>query len=104
VKTDKECYVYFIQAGRGPVKVGYTSNVKQRLENMQVGSPDPLSVVFTAGPMSKMMAQAVEKDLHSFFRCQHLRGEWFKKTIIPKLKNKYWQFLADGYNTKITAR
>jgi len=32
-------YVYFIQAGKGAIKIGQAKNVDRRLKELQVGNP-----------------------------------------------------------------
>jgi hypothetical protein len=66
--------VYFIRcAPNGPIKIGVTTSLKHRLDELQVGSHQPLEVIHsTPGDF------AVERKLHRAFRDLRLRGEWFK--------------------------
>ena len=67
-------FVYFIQAGEGgPVKIGWSSNIKVRMESAQVDNPEPLALLayVPGGP-------EIEARLHHRFREAHLRGEWFR--------------------------
>lgn len=67
-------FVYFIQAGvGGPVKIGWSSNIKVRMESAQVDNHEPLTLLtyVPGGP-------EVEARLHHRFREAHLRGEWFR--------------------------
>lgn len=65
--------VYFVQSGlEGPIKIGASSNVKQRLVDLQMGSPQPL----------KLLAQVrgskrEEREVHRRFAHLRVRGEWF---------------------------
>jgi len=77
----KTYYVYFIQAKKekSPVKIGYTSNVKKRIENLQVGNPFKLEAKILIPFESEKEAISVEKILHNQGRLYHkqLSGEWF---------------------------
>ena len=65
--------VYFIQEGSdGPIKIGYTSNLKKRLESMQVGNSKELNVLGTYSGGRKE-----ESYLHSLFAIAQIRGEWY---------------------------
>jgi len=99
----KNTYVYFIQSGNKHIKIGHTNNLQHRLENMQVGNPHQLYLRASFGPMSKKMAEAVEKDLHAYFRSFHVRGEWFTKKILTKLKRHYWSYLFVVDGAKVQA-
>lgn len=37
--------VYFIQAGKGPIKIGTAMNVKSRKDELQVGNPEQLKLL-----------------------------------------------------------
>lgn len=69
-------YVYFVQCeGGGPVKIGATRNLEQRLLALQTGCPFPLrllSALPTADPLG------YERHLHRRFARHRLDGEWFK--------------------------
>lgn len=65
--------VYFIQAGDdGPVKIGYTSNVKRRLGSLQCGHYQKLKVIREINGDKR-----AEKRLHKICAGSHVRGEWF---------------------------
>jgi hypothetical protein len=67
--------VYFVQAAdRGPVKIGSStaSTIARRLVTLQIGNPLELSF--------RRIVEGdwrVEHALHSYFREQRVRGEWF---------------------------
>lgn len=64
--------VYFIQAGSGPVKIGWSANVPRRLVKMQADNHELLTILaLVAGD------QSVEASFHERFAQHHLRGEWF---------------------------
>lgn len=65
--------VYLIRAGEcGPVKIGYAEDVQSRLNNMQTGNHETLTVlrIFEGG-------QEEESRLHARFIDLRIRGEWF---------------------------
>ncbi len=65
--------IYFIKSA-GYVKIGFCArDPMRRLEKLQIGNPMTLRLVALAeGDM------ADERDLHSRFRKQRVRGEWFR--------------------------
>ena len=65
--------VYFIQCGEGgPVKIGVSTSISQRLEDLQVANPVGL-ILRGAVPGSRML----ESYYHKLFAAQRIRGEWF---------------------------
>lgn len=77
-------YVYIIEcrtdesSSDNPVKIGYTSNLKKRLGDLQVGSPYPLVYLAAVAYDSEELASEKEKHYHKMFNRHHIRGEWFK--------------------------
>ncbi len=73
-RPDEPQFVYFIQAGlSGPIKIGWSANVKQRLAAAQVDNHEELVLRATTpgGP-------ALEERLHAVFQAAWIRGEWFR--------------------------
>lgn len=70
--------VYFIRAigGHGPIKIGKSGNVRERLAQLNAGSPYPLEVLATLPG-----GDAQERQLHSLFSDSRERGEWFTATV-----------------------
>lgn len=68
--------VYFIQQGEdGPVKIGYTTSIQNRLASLQTGSPYELKLLgFYEGTIEQ------EKTLHQLFAEERINGEWFDPT------------------------
>ena len=66
--------VYFVQGDKGgPIKIGYTDNVEQRMKLMQTGNPEKLILLhLTRG------GKILEEQLHIRFSSYHYRGEWFE--------------------------
>jgi len=66
--------VYFIQQGHsGPVKIGYSSNPRKRIQELQTGSAERLYLLGSIeGDKTK------ENTLQNYFRKDKMQGEWFK--------------------------
>lgn len=65
--------IYFIQNSEGPIKIGYSKNVKTRFESLQSSNPDTL-ILLAEVKGNKTM----EQELHNKFSHLKIRGEWFK--------------------------
>lgn len=68
--------IYFIQETglfRNRVKIGFTTNVKNRLVDLQIGSASPLRLIVVLPGDAD-----VETVYHLKFAQYRLRGEWFK--------------------------
>lgn len=62
--------IYFIQQGDdGPIKIGRTENLPQRMRELQVGNPELLRLL---GVIPE------EAELQALFGNLRVRGEWFK--------------------------
>ncbi len=77
---DLESYVYFVQAastqaGPGPIKIGFSTNLTKRLTGLQTSSPIPLALLGTARG-----GAALEEKLHTILAASRTRGEWFHPT------------------------
>jgi hypothetical protein len=69
--------VYFIQLGSaGPIKIGYASNVRRRVHNLQTAHVGSLRVLATIHRPA-LDALALESEMHRRFGHLRLRGEWF---------------------------
>ncbi|MGI9485427.1 MAG: GIY-YIG nuclease family protein [Geminicoccaceae bacterium] len=74
--TDKEAWIYFIQAEcGGPIKIGWTQDIDRRVKDMQAVNPFTLIVI---GKFRGMLAD--ERRLHDKFALSRLHGEWFEPT------------------------
>jgi hypothetical protein len=84
-------WIYFVQAGPGgPIKVGWTLDIEQRLGSLRVDNPEELTLLATAhGGLD------VEQRLHQIFESTRIRGEWFRPS--PKLMELIDR-LSDGYD------
>ena len=65
-------HLYFIQNGDF-VKIGRTSNIKNRLSQLQVSNPTPLKVLNFIENKGHL-----EKDYHQKYNDFLVNGEWFK--------------------------
>lgn len=65
-------HVYFIQAGDGPVKIGYSTDVHSRIMDLQVTCPSELTLHVTM-PGGKTL----EHIFHTAFADLRVRGEWY---------------------------
>lgn len=71
----KNYWIYFIQSGHGPVKIGLSRDPKWRMKTLQIGNPEKLELV-AAMPGSRRDEQA----LHKRFEASHIHSEWFRLT------------------------
>ena len=60
-------------------KIGYTTNLKKRLEILQTAHYRLLQVYATIENVPRQK----ETDLHQLFKKKHIRGEWF--AITPEI-------------------
>jgi len=76
--------IYFVQMeNTGPIKSGFSKNIINRMSDLKVASPYPLKMVHSYRGTRKD-----EQLLHSIFRKDSLRGEWFlpSKRVIKFIK------------------
>lgn len=55
-----------------PVKIGVAKNAEARLDELRVGSPVPLHLIWKARG-----GRALESSLHEYFAPYRIHGEWF---------------------------
>lgn len=68
--------VYFVQAGpAGFIKIGVTVDIGARLNSIQVGCPDEVTLL---GGIYDRRAYRIERALHDRFDEHRHRGEWFR--------------------------
>lgn len=68
-----EC-IYVVGGNEAPYKVGFTTNLHERLKHIQTGHPHPLRPLVTAETPN---AAAYERQVHSLLSDYRLSGEWF---------------------------
>lgn len=80
---------YIVQAGKH-LKIGYTSDLANRLETLQTGNALELVLIAEFPYDTELAARSYEKLLHSRFRNLRVRGEWFhaapvlQQLAVPK--------------------
>lgn len=67
--------VYFVQVEDGPIKIGTTTNLPGRLDELQVAQPQRLDLLAVVPG-----GRAEESGLHKLFEADRIRGEWFRPT------------------------
>jgi hypothetical protein len=90
-------FVYFIQGeSGGPIKIGYATDVSNRIRTLQTGYPEALKLLLAIpGNVNN------EKVTHHELRQYRLQGEWFKpeKPVLEKieyLRNKHYAVQKGG--------
>lgn len=81
----KKSYVYIVAVCPAtidaeicsPVKIGVSDNPWWRIRDMQIGSPEFLSLFHTLECESRERAFEIEHALHAEFYDRRLHGEWF---------------------------
>lgn len=73
VPEDLYPVVYFIQVPSGPIKIGTSKNLKQRLAYLQVYTPEPISLLGV-----HVGSFVEERAAHERFAHLRLHGEWFE--------------------------
>lgn len=75
----------------GKVKIGQTTNGKQRAKSAQTDNPDADSVVLAIENVAKAKLFAKEKHWHAYFAAHRLHGEWFAgEPVITWLRAAGW--------------
>lgn len=78
-------YICYIIGAETTIKVGYTSNIENRLNVLQTGNPETLEVLVKIVCATKAEAIEWEREWHFQLRGAHIRGEWFKRKEAMKL-------------------
>lgn len=79
-KLPTQSIVYFLRAIGYGVKIGFTTNLKQRLDDYKTYVPVEMVLIG-----SLRGTRRYEKLLHTKFSEHRIRGEWFHERIIPDL-------------------
>ena len=70
---------YFLRAGLdGPIKIGFTSNLRHRLTSIETSSSEEIFILSVIDG-----ARELEQELHRRFWPHRVRGEWFAP--VPEL-------------------
>lgn len=102
MKENKECFVYFIKC-KEFVKIGHTTNVRQRVMEMQTANPYDLELILLIHYDSRIRAVKDERRLHITYKDHRVRGEWFVNIDVmadwPKIHAL--TYAASKYETNI---
>ncbi|QDP52103.1 MAG: hypothetical protein Unbinned706contig1000_47 [Prokaryotic dsDNA virus sp.] len=100
--------VYFIYCGdqqNSPVKIGVTSDIDNRISNLQTGNPYVLVCKALIPCSDKEQAYKLESYLHNRFKKKRMNGEWFRlygfnmKSILNDFSSKQTKPLPkQGFN------
>lgn len=71
------CYVYVIRNLSGAIKIGIADSVDRRLQSLQTGNHELLTVVYSLKVGSREIALAMERLFHERYAADSVRGEWF---------------------------
>ncbi|MGB4498081.1 MAG: GIY-YIG nuclease family protein [Methylococcaceae bacterium] len=71
--------IYIIEDSAGHKKIGISSNIKQRVIQLNTANPVGIISVMTSEFMQN--ARIVEKQLHEANKKNRLNGEWFKEIV-----------------------
>ncbi len=102
MKENKDCFVYFVRC-KEFVKIGHTTNVRQRVMEMQTASPYDLELILLIHYDSRIKAVKDERRLHTTYKDYRVRGEWFVDIDVmadwPKIHAL--TYAANKYETNI---
>lgn len=73
-------FVYAIIDAAGLVKIGKSTNLNGRINDLQTANSQPLTLIWSAQGYSRL-----EKYLHNAFSDRNKRGEWFDLGADPRL-------------------
>jgi len=66
-------FIYFVRMeNMGPIKIGFTKNVRKRLYSLNTSTPFPLQLL-----LSYPADEEEEEEIHDGLREIRLNGEWF---------------------------
>lgn len=63
-----------------PVKVGLTSNIRNRLDTIQTSTPFKVEIFQAFAFPDRDIARALEQAFHQVMKGKRLHGEWFDMT------------------------
>jgi len=66
-------WLYFIQVASGPVKIGITGDLSERLKGIQIYNHERVTLIRSIPEATYKMEMAY----HTHYADQHLHGEWF---------------------------
>jgi len=72
--------VYFIKKGN-EIKIGRSINIERRIEELQVANSVELHLLYKIEDVD----ESFESHLHSICSRHHIKGEWFKFSVLNHL-------------------
>lgn len=72
---ERESYLYVIRDSEGKRKLGFSKNPDVRVKQLQTGNSLELTVEYR---LPIRVRNRAERNLHSLFPADRVRGEWFK--------------------------
>jgi predicted GIY-YIG superfamily endonuclease len=81
-------YIYVAGKINGPVKIGITTDVLRRMQQLKTGVPFPLQLLFVHPAGSKESARKIEQRMHDCWSAdgRKLSGEWFNVCAADALE------------------
>lgn len=76
-ETEKEGYIYLLEADTGETKIGRTKELDERMYHFTTKLPMDLRVIYYVKTDD---SYALERRLHGRYSNQRTRGEWFNLT------------------------
>jgi hypothetical protein len=73
----KDVYVYAIGMPEGPVKIGFSSNLHERLQQIQISCPFRVELIHFRKCKDRVHARNHERILHKIYSDECVIGEWF---------------------------
>jgi hypothetical protein len=80
IKQPTDYSVYLITSGLGLAKLGVAREPRQRLHELQVGSPVRLELALAAPYATRQPARAVAEELGRRFAARRAHGHWYRVT------------------------
>ena len=84
--TEKLNVIYFISDGEY-IKIGKADDLEARLIKFQTDNPRPIEILATIQVIDTPTIFEEERLAHDYFQQYRVKGEWFKKDILPLIPN-----------------
>jgi len=89
IKPLAETFVYILECD-GFYKIGMSKDVQSRINDMQIGNPHKINLVYKFSFKDPTIAFEIEKMLHKDHKEHNIGGEWFSQLnedVIKALKD-----------------
>lgn len=94
MKNSDLSYVYFVlDINSNAIKIGKAKDVYDRISTLQIGNPNPLTLLHHIECISEQYSFFLERKFHELFQELHLNGEWFKYE-----KERFKELILDEIN------